>query len=356
MSQHQIYLLEALKLAEVRRGFCAPNPAVGAVVVKDHKILATGYHIAPGLPHAEVDALNKLTDEETKNATLYVTLEPCCHYGKTPPCTDLIIQRKIKSVIYGLKDPNPIVAGKGEAQLHATGIHCEQYIIPELEKFYRSYVYWTVTKKPWLTAKLAISLDGKIAGPQGQPIAITGERSRQYTHEWRKKSDAILTTFRTIQKDNPQLNVRLNDEVIAKPIYVLDRYLEIKGSEKIFSTAAKVILFHGPQVDFKRVRQLENKGIACLSVSESINGLDLDEVLKLIGREGVQDLWVEAGGTLFNRLAQSSLLNQGLVYIAPKILGPEALAAFPTASNFLASAKTIRWYNRDPDVICEVEF
>jgi diaminohydroxyphosphoribosylaminopyrimidine deaminase/5-amino-6-(5-phosphoribosylamino)uracil reductase len=150
---HEIYLKQALQLAEIRRGFCAPNPSVGAVVVKNNKVISTGFHFASGAPHAEVDALNKCGDE-ARGATIYVTLEPCCHWGKTPPCTQLLIDRGIKTVIYGLSDPNPLVAGKGHANLEAANISCEQYTVPEISAFYASYYYWHKTGLPWVTAKI----------------------------------------------------------------------------------------------------------------------------------------------------------------------------------------------------------
>ena len=142
------YLLKALELAESRRGYCWPNPAVGAVVVKDEQIIATGTHWAAGHPHAEVEALRR-AGEEAKGATLYVTLEPCCHHGKTPPCTEAIIASKVKRVVFGFRDPNA-VASKGKEQLIAAGIDCEWVALPEIDRFYRSYAYWIEKKRPWV--------------------------------------------------------------------------------------------------------------------------------------------------------------------------------------------------------------
>src|SRR3989344_2995168 len=166
---YQDYLKRALKLAEKRRGFCSPNPAVGAVVVKDGKIIGEGWHEKAGAPHAEVMALAS-AGSSAAGGILYVTLEPCSHTGRTPPCTDLIIKTGIKAVYYGFKDSNLTVSGQGEFYLKSAGIACEQIELPEINAFYRSYAHWLKTKKPWVTAKIALSLDEKIASVDGKPL------------------------------------------------------------------------------------------------------------------------------------------------------------------------------------------
>ena len=171
---HQQYLKQALALALTRKGYCAPNPSVGAVIVKQGNIIGSGFHWASGFPHAEVVALEGLTPDETDGATIYGTLEPCCHWGKTPPCTDRLIQHHFAKVIYGLSDPNPDVAGKGVAALAEVGIVCEQLTLPEITAFYESYQFWWKYRRPRVIAKLAVSLDGKIALSSGKPISLTG--------------------------------------------------------------------------------------------------------------------------------------------------------------------------------------
>ncbi|MGB6976420.1 MAG: bifunctional diaminohydroxyphosphoribosylaminopyrimidine deaminase/5-amino-6-(5-phosphoribosylamino)uracil reductase RibD, partial [Gammaproteobacteria bacterium] len=246
MQQPSHYLLEALELAELRRGFCAPNPAVGAVVVKQGRVLATGYHKASGQPHAEAEALGSLGDE-ARGATLYVTLEPCCHLGKkTPPCTELLIARGIREVYYGFTDPNPQVAGLGAQALQAAGIPCKHVPLASIDEFYQSYAHWWQTRQPWLTAKLALSLDGKIAGAKGKRMNITGAELQQYTHTLRHQADALLTTARTILNDDPQMNVRLGDKVIAKPLYIIDRELYLPLTARIWQTAKTICILHKP--------------------------------------------------------------------------------------------------------------
>src|SRR3990167_3956342 len=210
-----LQMQQALSLAQSQRGCCAPNPAVGAVIVKEGQVISTGTHLGSGHPHAEIEALKSLGDQ-AKGATLIVTLEPCCHFGKTPPCTDQIIKSGIGEVYFVLLDPNPVVAGKGVTALKKAGIRCELIDLPEIRAFYESYIYWINNHRPWVTAKMALSLDGKIAGPDRVSVNITGKALQQLTHQYRQKSDALLTTINTIIHDNPQLNVRLDHTLVNK--------------------------------------------------------------------------------------------------------------------------------------------
>lgn len=342
------YLEQALELAKIRRGFCAPNPSVGAVVVKDNQIIATGYHFAAGHPHAEVEALNKIGDT-AKGTTLYVTLEPCCHREKkTPPCTDLIIQRGIKKVIYAFRDPNPSVAGLGEKTLCDAGIECTQIALPEIDAFYQSYQYWWQTKKPFITAKLAISLDGKIAGTNGERINITGTAAQQFTHQQRKQADAILTTAKTIHADNPLLNVRLDNTEYKKPIYILDSELNIPLDAKIFSTAENITIFHKKNISPKKINA------RLIAVDHDDSNLNLTEIIGIIGRDGIHDLWIEAGGNCFSAFVQEHLLQHAFIYVAPKALGMNALPAFNTTQNVFEAVKKTSWQSLGDDVACEM--
>jgi diaminohydroxyphosphoribosylaminopyrimidine deaminase/5-amino-6-(5-phosphoribosylamino)uracil reductase len=343
---HTTYLQQALTLAQIRRGFCAPNPAVGAVVVQNEVVVATGYHFASGCPHAEAEALNKLQDNDITNATLYVTLEPCCHtQKKTPPCTELIIRRGIKKVIYAFRDPNPLVAGLGEKKLREAGIECLQVALPEIDSFYASYQHWWQTKTPYVTAKLALSLDGKIAGMHGERVVITGEAAQQFTHQQRKLADAILTTAKTIHADNPLLNVRLENQTLKKPIYILDSHLSLLSRANIFSTAEKITIFHRKDIVPK------NNAARFVAVEHNGEYLDLNEILRIIGQDGIHDLWVEAGGTCFTNFLQAQLLQCAFVYIAPKLLGCHAQAAFNATTNLLSTVKTVEWQSLGHDAV-----
>lgn len=348
---HIEYLTHALKLAKIGKGFCSPNPSVGAIIIDGNgSVLSEGYHNGPGTFHAEVDAFKKLT-HIPKDATLYVTLEPCCHVGRTPPCTDAIIASGLKKVFYAFKDPNPIVAGKGEEKLRAAGIHCEHIAIPEINHFYESYAHWHKTKLPFITAKIAMSLDGVIASSDSKPIKITGETINQFTHQSRKSSDAILTTATTIIADNPQFNARIHNEVFTKPLYVLDRELKLPLNAKIFSTTKSITLFHSNMIDAEKITRMSQAHIRCIPISLSENQLNLTEVIQKIGEDGIQDLWIEAGGKCFSAFLNQNLLNKAFVYIAPKILG-EGLMAFQYNKY---SHQNIEFEKMGSDILCTLK-
>lgn len=349
----QTFMQQALEQAESRCGFCAPNPCVGAVVVKEGVVIATGVHWAYGYPHAEVVALEKVGSDAI-GASLYVSLEPCCYYGKTPPCTDLIIKKGIKSVYYGLQDPNPQVAGKGVEILQQAGITCYQVAHENITAFYKSYTYWWQHHRPWVTAKLAMSLDGKIAGINGEPVQITGVECQRFTHERRKYSDAILTTINTILSDNPQLNVRLNNDLVAKPIYILDSQLRLPLNARVLETSLCLTVFHGYDAEQTKINALSNLQVNCVAVEKDESGLNLSQVLDFIGKQGIHNLWVEAGGYCFYTFFQQRLLQQAYFYIAPKYLGKRAQSAFPDIFNVFDSCGHVNWQMLGQDLVCEL--
>jgi len=344
------FLYQALDLAKIRRGFCAPNPSVGALIVRDGKVLTTGYHYAAGLPHAEINALENL-QETAKDATIYVTLEPCCHFGRTPPCTNALIAAGIKRVVYGYRDPNPIIAGKGEENLLSENIEVLHLPLPEIDQFYASYRFWHQNHRPFITAKLAMTLDGKIAGPNAQPIQITAKEINQFTHEARKRSDAILSTAKTIIQDDPQLNVRLDKEIIAKPLYILDSHLNLPLNAQIFKTANSITIFHAKNAPAARLEALQALGANCIHIESTSKGLNLTQVIEIIGKAGVHDLWIEAGSHCFNAFLHQGLLNRALLYIAPWAIGA-GIPAFTTPIDFRNAQ--ISWQSYGKDVLCEI--
>ena len=332
------HLKQALDQARIQQGFCAPNPSVGAVVVKAGEILAKGYHRGPGTLHAEPAALNQLNDETIKGSTVYVTLEPCGTFGRTPPCTDLLIRKGVHKVVFGHYDPNPAVAGKGIVALAAAGILCEHLPLAEIEDFYRAYTYWHQKKLPWVTTKLAMSLDGKIALTNTAPTQISSDRLQRYTHQKRKEADALLSTAKTIMADNSQLNARLEGEVYAKPLYLLDRRLSIPLTAKIFSTAKTLTIFYqegaAPQ---DKLAALTGRGVCCVA-----SDLQWPTILPYIAAKGSHTLWVEAGSRCFESLTQSGYLCEAIFYITPKILGPEAYPAFLQGA-CLEDFRKVKW-------------
>lgn len=336
------FLETALKLAEIRKGFCAPNPCVGALLVKNNRIIARGYHQESGSPHAEVDAINKVDPSHALGAILFVTLQPCCHTAKkTPPCTDLIIKSGIVKVVYGFPDPNPAVKNHTDEILQNAGIECIYYPLALIDNFYASYAFWWKHKRPFTTAKLAMSLDGKIAGRNGKRIQLTGSIAQQFTHQQRKQSDAILTTAKTITVDDPLLNCRIDDVIYKKPLYIIDTHLSIPISAKVFNSAEKITIFHNTEVSKKERDRLQRHAIRFIPIKSNNNGLDLIEILKQIGQDGIIDLWVEAGGKNFQSFVQNSLLQQAFIYVAPLWLGENTQLAF----NIPDPLKGARWVN-----------
>ena len=345
----------ALQQAEIRQGECAPNPSVGAIIVNDRgEILSKGYHLGPGFPHAEVDALQKLK-QSPENCVLYVTLEPCCHQGRTPACTKAIIKSGIKRVIYGCQDPNPIVAGKGEKELIQAGIQCECILHQGIGEFYRSYLYWHKTNTPFVTAKLAMSLNGMIAGKGNQRIQISDEALHDVTHQKRKQADAVLTTAKTIFFDNPQLNARMPHQIIPKPIYLLDSNVIIPSDSIIFSSAKSITLFHSNRFESDNVKTFSSMGIDCIGIDEEKGKLSLTQMIAAIGKRGTHDLLVEAGGTLFASLLKQNLLQHAYLYVAPNWIH-EGTPAFKENLNLSNDASQLSWSQKGKDAVCEIFF
>jgi diaminohydroxyphosphoribosylaminopyrimidine deaminase/5-amino-6-(5-phosphoribosylamino)uracil reductase len=347
------YLRECLAQAEKNLGFCAPNPSVGAIVVKDHQTIAQGSHDCPGAAHAEVAALNQLTQEQAQGATLYVSLEPCNHYGRTPPCTNLIIEKKLARVVFSFRDPNPNVCGNGQQRLLDAGIICDYIPLAEVENFYQSYAWYCAHKQPFVTAKIALSLNGKIAGINGQRVAITGKDIQQWVHQQRLQNDAILTTAKTIIQDDPYFTIRLTDTSITKPIYILDRKLQTPLTAKIFHTGAKLNFFYESN-EPEKIDQLVKKGASCFQLPTQNNQFNLTEVLDRIGQEGCHHLWLEAGGRCLQNFVAAKLVNKAYLAIGLKWLEPQAQDAF--SQDIFSAIKSKRWFSVGDEVICEVIF
>lgn len=349
------HMLHALHLAQQAQGQCAPNPCVGAVLVRSDEVIAQGYHHSPGKPHAEIEVLQQ-AGNNAKGASMYVTLEPCCHYGRTPPCTQAIIDAGVREVIYAFLDPNPQVAGKGAQQLQQAGIDVRKVSLKPIDEFYQAYQYWWQHQQPWVTLKLAMSLDGKIADTDGRTAIITGSDCQRFTHQQRHDTDAILTSVKTIIKDNPQLNARLTSDAIAKPIYIIDSALAIPEHAHIWSTAKNLTLLHSERVTTAKTKQLEQKGARCIAVAENQSGLDLAAVLKIIGRDGMHNVWVEAGGRLSQALLEQRFVQRAYFYIAAKSLGEQALTGLSKAINFSQQVKQIHWQSMGVDAICQLDW
>jgi len=349
------FLNQALVLANKCLGLCSPNPAVGCVLVNpDQKIVSQGYHLAAGQNHAEVNALNNLTNAN-KNLTLYVTLEPCTHFGKTPPCVNAIIESKvITRVVYGYKDPNPLVNNKAKKILQDNGIDCDYMPIPEIEKFYSAYSYWLKNKKPFVTAKIAISLNGMIATEDSTSVKLTSNLIDEFTHQNRAVSDAILTTINTILADDPQLNARLGENTLKKKLYILDSKLRLPLDAQVFTTTQSITIFYSFDDENKELK-LRKQGCKLIKVDRLQSAINLTSVLTHIGEDGIHSLWVEAGGKCFASFVNAKLLQKAFIYIAPKWINHGKIAfanGFDKAS--LPGKKTYRQYGED--ILCEINF
>jgi diaminohydroxyphosphoribosylaminopyrimidine deaminase/5-amino-6-(5-phosphoribosylamino)uracil reductase len=321
---HEQFLLAALDQAWLGRGICAPNPSVGAVAVHEGKIIAQSWHRGAGTLHAEQLLLEQLP-KNSSEITLYVTLEPCNHWGKTPPCVDAIIKYGIKKVVYAYRDPNPVVVTNNTPRiLNDHGIDVLHYPLPVIDDFYQSYRYWTLTKKPWVTVKMAQTMDGKIAGVGGEPVCISNALCSEFTHKKRLHSDVILTTARTINKDDPLLNIRLLGENIAKPVAIIDSRSGLNPAAKLFTTAKYCHIYHNDHPPTQEIHP--NATRHAMPTTQGL--LDLEAVINHLGSLGYHDVWVEAGGTLFSALHLARLVNRTYIYIAPTVLGSGAVAAY----------------------------
>lgn len=335
---HKEYMLSALEQAQLGRGFCAPNPSVGAVAVSQNRIIAKAYHSGAGLPHAEQLLIQQLPPGSS-SITLYVTLEPCNHWGRTPPCVDAIIACGIQRVIYAYTDPNPLVSANHTPKiLREHGIEVIHYPLAEIDQFYQSYHYWLQTQKPWLTVKIAQTLDGCIAGSTGQRLAISNARCAEFTHQQRQATDIILTTSRTILQDDPQFTARRGDQVVAKELAILDSQLQIPETMMALQLAKKSHIFYNetlPQPEDSPTRIYH----PCKMQGAQ---LDLAAVMTQLGDLGYHDVWVEAGRKLFMALHQENLVNRTHIYIAPDVLGAQGMNLF-TEKWPITPAKSHHW-------------
>ncbi len=343
---HKYFMLAALEQARLGRGICSPNPSVGAIAVHAGEIFARAWHRGAGTAHAEQLLLEKIPQGK-QGVILYVTLEPCNHWGKTPPCVTAIIQRGISQVVYGFCDPNPEVAANNTPKiLHDQGIETIHYPLPEIDQFYQSYSYWMATKRPWITVKLAQTLDGKIAGPGRMRQHLSNEECTEFTHTQRLHADIILTTAATIKQDNPLLNVRLAGRTVAKPLAILDRCLSIEPEAKLFANAAYCHVFHDRA--YPCAKSVPNCAYHRTPVKHG--RLDLSAVITQLGQLGYHDVWVEAGGILFSALHQQNLVQRTYLYIIPDTLGKHAYSAYQDDTLF-AKEPIVTWLNKKNNVI-----
>jgi len=317
----------ALALARQALGSTSPNPAVGAVVVKDGAIIGEGFTLPPGQRHAEIGALEQ-AGAATEGAELYTTLEPCCHLGRTPPCTDAIIAAGVKTVYLAVVDPNPQVAGGGCAQLQAAGIQVVVEDTQGAQELYEGFAKHIQSGIPFIAAKFAMSLDGKIATHTGDSKWVTGAASRRVVQEMRRECDAVLVGINTVLADDPQLTAR--DErglpLPRQPLrVVLDSQCRTPPEAKIFKEPGNTLIVTSENASPARVAELTDRGAQVLQLPLKEPGrVDWPETLAELGRRDVVNLLVEGGGIVLGSLFDAGLVDKVYAFIAPKIIGGEA--------------------------------
>ena len=319
----QNYMLQAIQLAKQGEGWTNPNPMVGAVIVKNGRIIGKGYHKKCGELHAERNAIASLT-ESAEGATIYVTLEPCCHYGKTPPCTEAIIEQKIKRVVIGSRDPNPKVSGKGIKMLQEAGIAViEDFMREECDRLNPVFFHYITTKTPYVVMKYAMTLDGKIATKTGASKWITGEAARAEVQHMRHRYMGIMAGIGTVLADDPMLNVRV--EGWKSPIRILcDSGLRIPLDGQIVKSAGKyrtIVAYADSENTEAKRKRLHEMGVETICCPDENNQVDLKKLMKYLGEEGIDSILLEGGGTLNDSALRAGIVQEVQAFIAPKLFG-----------------------------------
>jgi diaminohydroxyphosphoribosylaminopyrimidine deaminase/5-amino-6-(5-phosphoribosylamino)uracil reductase len=320
----------ALALARHALGTTSPNPTVGAVIVKEGAVVGQGYTLPRGQHHAEIVALND-AGPATRGATLYTTLEPCCHYGRTPPCTKAIIAAGITKVHVAITDPNPKVSGQGNLELEQAGIEVVQENSGEARELYEAFARHISTGLPFLTAKFAMSLDGKIASHTGDSQWVTGLEARALVQRMRKECDAVMVGINTVLADDPQLTARDRSGVPRErqPLrVVLDSHARTPPGSRILREPGATLIFTLAEASLERVNGLERAGAVVIPTRAGPDGrVDLREVLAELGRRDVVSLLVEGGGIVLGSLFDAGLVDKLQAFIAPVIIGGEGAAS-----------------------------
>jgi len=334
----QVLMEQAIALGERGRCTAPPNPWVGCVLSKGKEIVAVGYHEKAGLPHAEVNAL-KAAGDRANGATCTITLEPCCHHGRTPPCTEALIAAKIARVVIGTSDPDPRVAGKGVAALRAAGIEVILGVLKEkVEASLKPYLYHRSHKRPYCILKAAVSLDGKIAAQDGSSQWISTEEARKDAHLLRAASQAILVGSGTALRDDPNLTHRLEGLSAPQPLRVLlDRKGSVPATGKLADcTLAPTLVVTSDQAPVKWRKSWEERGAEVLVVGE------LDALMELLAGRGVLQLLVEGGSEIMGSFFSAGLVNQLTLYFGPRLIGQTGVPLLPLSFGSLRESPTVQ--------------
>jgi diaminohydroxyphosphoribosylaminopyrimidine deaminase/5-amino-6-(5-phosphoribosylamino)uracil reductase len=323
MNDHD-YMQQALDLAEKGRGWTSPNPMVGAVVVKQGQVIGRGYHRRAGGPHAEVHAIDD-AGSQAQGATLYVTLEPCNHFGRTPPCTHKIVAAGIRRVVVAMTDPNPDVAGGGNQYLHDQGLEVTVGVCQaQAKNLNEAFVTWVTTGRPFVILKCAATLDGRIATRTGDSRWVTGPASRRYVHRLRHAVDGIMVGVETVRQDDPSLTTRLDDATGVDPTrIILDTHLSMPLNAKVLHLASQAPTWVacGEAAPMDRRSTLEAAGARVIPTKQHRDRIDLPALIEQLGRMGIGSLLIEGGAAVSGAAMAAGIVDKICFFYAPKILG-----------------------------------
>jgi diaminohydroxyphosphoribosylaminopyrimidine deaminase / 5-amino-6-(5-phosphoribosylamino)uracil reductase len=323
--RHETFMKAALAWARKGLGKTSPNPAVGAVIVRRNQILAAGFHRKAGEAHAEVEALNRLQGKARAGDTLYVTLEPCNHYGRTPPCTLAIVEKGIRKVVVGMRDPNPHVAGGGCDTLAGQGVEVVTGVLEaECRRLNEWYVTTVTQGRPFVIAKTALTLDGWTATSAGHSQWVTNERSREWVHRLRHQVDAILVGVGTVTADDPLLNTRLKRGKGRDPVRIIvDTRLSIPENARVLAQGdgPETFIAVGDDVPARRLEKFKRKGISLLLCPKKQGRVDLRALMERLGTRSITSVLLEGGSTLMGAMIRERLVDKFCIFKAPKILG-----------------------------------
>lgn len=318
----EFFMSKALELAAHGSGYTSPNPVVGAVIVKNNTIIGQGWHQRAGTPHAEIHALQE-AGEQAKGATIYVTLEPCSHYGRTGPCADALIRAGIKKAIVAMTDPNPLVKGKGITKLRNAGIEVTEGVLAlEAAKLNEVFIKWIATKKPFTVLKTATTLDGKIATYTGNSKWITSNEARKRVHKLRALYDAVLTGVGTVLADDPEFTVRFSQTGRNPLRIVVDTMARTPLTAKLVADNPETtMLAVSRSAPKENITALRNKGVEILEVATNSNGINLYELFQILGERSITSILLESGSALNASALSANLVDKIQWFVAPKIVG-----------------------------------
>jgi len=319
-----VFMRRALELAEGAAGLTSPNPMVGAVVVRDSVIVGEGFHAGPGQPHAEIEAL-RAAGGRARGATLYLSLEPCAHQGRTPPCAPALVRAGLARVVVATGDPNPLVNGRGIETLRRAGIAVEVGLLEaEARAQNRGFFTWITARRPHVTLKTAMTLDGKLADAHGGSRWITGEAARAEAHRLRSRADAVVVGIGTALADDPELTVRLGTPWPREPYrVVVDSQARLPADARLIraGTPSRAVVAVGPRADARRAHALEAAGATVVECPDGGGGVDLRHLLTWLAAREVTSLLLEGGGGLNAGFIESGLVDRVAVFVAPLVLG-----------------------------------